>query len=238
MQNESWNVESKDGDSSKDTGSGAATPAKWKCRNCGVENVNVHKFCDNCGTPANEDLTIDCPNCGAKLKYGALTCEACDIYPLLDCPRCGAKVKPDAQFCGACGAPLREKSLSGIMSIVFAIATIGMGIALRDCREPKMLELLKNLLLIFCCLSVGSGCVALGKGRGSGLIGIVLLFLYAVGGGCGSAPETPAEATPASAVIQLQTSGRGTAEAHADGRGITPPAPSDRSDRSDKSDKR
>jgi hypothetical protein len=34
--------------------------------------------------------------------------------------------------------------------------------------------------LIFCCFSVGSCCVALGKRRWSGLIGIVLLIFYAL----------------------------------------------------------
>ncbi len=183
MKTEQWNIESKDGAaSSGGAGSAAAEPAKWKCRNCGVENVNVHKFCDNCGTPANEDLTIDCPNCGAKLKYGALTCEACDIYPLLDCPRCGAKVKLDAQFCGACGAPLRleEVSWSGPMSILFAIITIILWAVPWIGKIPDVhaLALLDKLSLLFCCLSISSGCVALGKGRWSGFIGIVLLIFF------------------------------------------------------------
>ena len=235
MQNEPWNVESKDGDSSKDTGSAAATPAKWECRNCGAEQKAEDKFCCKCGAPRNQDFQRACPNCGEKQEWRYEHCSTCSAYMwLTKCPHCGTTVKPDARYCGVCGAPLREKSLSGIMSIVFAIATIVMWIVLRDATDARARELLDKLLLIFCCLSVGSGCVALGKGRGSGLIGIVLLFLYAVGSGCGSAP--PAEAKPATAVIQPQTSA-GYSGAHADGRGITT-APSDRSDRSDRSDKR
>ena len=164
-------------------------PAKWKCRKCGAENVNGNKFCDNCGTPASEDLTVECPNCGAKLKYGALTCEACGIYSLIDCPRCGATQKPDARYCGICGLALPEDSPSGLMysllSFISALITIALWIA---SKHPETITeegraywngLLEYLPMIFCSLCVGSGCVALGKGRISGIAGIFMLIVYA-----------------------------------------------------------
>lgn len=50
-----------------------------KCPNCQADNLDEHRFCEQCGSPLE-----------------------------LRCPQCKTSVRPGARFCGACGHRLAE----------------------------------------------------------------------------------------------------------------------------------
>ena len=75
---------------------------------------------------------------------------------------------------------MREHSLSGPMSIVFAIITICLLLSAAHGGASSAAVLYLPLSIIFCCLTVGSGCVSLGKGKWSGYVGIAILIVFVV----------------------------------------------------------
>ena len=153
---------------------------RWKCRRCGAEHRKNDRFCDECGTPRDADLKAECPNCGAKLDYDARLCNVCNTYPLEDCPRCGAKFKPNARYCGACGAWLREGAYPwGAVSLLFVVATIGIWVYERNCRDLQWLAFLQRASVLTAVFGIGSGCMATIKNLRVGFA-FFLVFILAV----------------------------------------------------------
>ena len=73
-----------------------------KCSNCGSEYQNTMKFCPECGDKYNP-----CPQCGADLPDGAVTCTSCGYEAPQPCPHCGAALpNKDTRFCPECGKSL------------------------------------------------------------------------------------------------------------------------------------
>ena len=80
------------------------------CPNCGFENPEGTKFCQECGTKLGQPKQNTCPNCGAENAPGVKFCQECgtklQIEPTLLCPSCGNKNPPGTRFCGECGTRL------------------------------------------------------------------------------------------------------------------------------------
>src|SRR5262245_36591495 len=52
---------------------------------------------------------MDCPNCGVENPEGMKFCEECGTKLVRACPRCGQQVRPSAKFCGECGTTLKAE---------------------------------------------------------------------------------------------------------------------------------
>lgn len=85
------------------------------------------KFCDNCGTPLEENdifcgecgfkherLTTKCVECGAKIDEDAAFCSECGTKLAkknkIFCSNCGIEVVEEAKFCMECGTPTSKES--------------------------------------------------------------------------------------------------------------------------------
>ncbi|NJP07605.1 MAG: FHA domain-containing protein [Chloroflexaceae bacterium] len=68
------------------------------CPSCGAENLDLARFCDQCGTPLPPAAVIESVN--------APTVEAPAAVLTMTCPECGASVLPGEAFCDTCGASL------------------------------------------------------------------------------------------------------------------------------------
>ena len=93
-----------------------ATPASAQqsqpmitCPKCGFQNPAGAKFCQNCGSPLQQQPQgIKCPKCGTVNPPGAKFCMNCGtpLQSVMKCPKCGAEVPSGAKFCPKCGAKL------------------------------------------------------------------------------------------------------------------------------------
>lgn len=81
------------------------------CPQCGCENAEGTKFCQECGARLDVRQSA-CPACGAGNPSGTKFCQECgaQLAPPADapvaCPACGAQNPPGTRFCGACGSRL------------------------------------------------------------------------------------------------------------------------------------
>src|SRR5712692_3495132 len=51
-----------------------------------------------------------CPNCGSENRQGAKFCDECAAPLPLSCPNCGTENRPGAKFCNECATPLTQQS--------------------------------------------------------------------------------------------------------------------------------
>ncbi|MEG0895591.1 MAG: zinc ribbon domain-containing protein [Oscillospiraceae bacterium] len=76
------------------------------CPVCG-KPAGSGKFCNNCGTSMNMAV---CPNCGAQNAQGVRFCNECGspmtASKTSKCPACGVQNPPNTKFCGECGEKL------------------------------------------------------------------------------------------------------------------------------------
>ena len=86
-----------------------AARAERTCPQCGTENPEGTKFCQECGTKLGQKNT--CPACGTENPLGVKFCQECgaklqsEAGPAV-CPACGQENAPGTKFCGGCGARL------------------------------------------------------------------------------------------------------------------------------------
>lgn len=79
------------------------------CPQCGHENPEGVKFCQECGAKlGGQNL---CPSCGAANPPGVKFCQECgtklaEAAAPAACPSCGMENPPGTRFCGGCGAKL------------------------------------------------------------------------------------------------------------------------------------
>jgi len=73
------------------------------CAECGSQQPDGAKYCDQCGTPLGK-ITPETPPRAA----GA---QSSPTAAITVCPACGNQVKPDGTFCDNCGARLGSASL-------------------------------------------------------------------------------------------------------------------------------
>lgn len=97
------------------------------CPECGMEQNNKAKFCENCGTPFSKGNENDkgnsfitkCSNCGAELTTemycpdcgeptGIKLCPNCGKKLLNEdfCTNCGYKINPFIKNCSKCGSKM------------------------------------------------------------------------------------------------------------------------------------
>ncbi len=80
------------------------------CPQCGHENPEGTKFCQECGGKLGVAKAA-CPACGAENPTGVKFCQECGTklataaVPAA-CPACGAENPTGTRFCGGCGARL------------------------------------------------------------------------------------------------------------------------------------
>ena len=80
------------------------------CVQCGHENPEGTKFCQQCGAKLGA-VNIPCPSCGTENPAGVKFCQQCGgrmeagAAPAA-CPGCGTQNPPGTKFCGGCGAKL------------------------------------------------------------------------------------------------------------------------------------
>lgn len=80
------------------------------CSQCGHENPEGTKFCQECGGKLGVSKT-GCPSCGAENPAGVKFCQECGTKLAAAaapaaCPACGRENPPGTRFCGGCGARL------------------------------------------------------------------------------------------------------------------------------------
>lgn len=82
------------------------------CPQCGHENPEGVKFCQECGAKLGVKGT-SCPSCGAQNPSGVKFCQECGAklecaVPAASavCPVCRMENPPGTRFCGGCGAKL------------------------------------------------------------------------------------------------------------------------------------
>ncbi len=86
-----------------------AALAQRTCPECGEENPEGTKFCQQCGTKLG--VKNLCPSCGHGNPNGIKYCQECgaklgtDPAPTV-CPECGKENEPGTRFCGGCGTRL------------------------------------------------------------------------------------------------------------------------------------
>ena len=49
-----------------------------KCKECGTENNDKAKFCEDCGSPLPQDK--ECPSCHSQVKISAKFCAECGYH--------------------------------------------------------------------------------------------------------------------------------------------------------------
>ena len=116
---------------------------------------------------------MDSEKSDVELKGGANSCDA-------------SGVAAEPANCRKCEKPQSGASFwSGILSILFALVTIGLWLLLgREDKplSPQDFELMSRFAVIFASLCVATGCIALSakkKGDVLGLAGIALIILSA-----------------------------------------------------------
>lgn len=80
------------------------------CPQCGYENPEGTKFCQECGTRLGAAKTV-CPSCGMENPPGVKFCQECgtrleSAKATAVCPACGTENPPGTRFCGSCGERL------------------------------------------------------------------------------------------------------------------------------------
>lgn len=80
------------------------------CPQCGTENPEGTRFCQECGTPLGGTPNL-CPSCGTPNPVGTNFCKECGTKLQTQpepsaCPACGAGVAPGTRFCGECGGKI------------------------------------------------------------------------------------------------------------------------------------
>lgn len=80
------------------------------CSQCGHENPEGTKFCQQCGGKLGVAKTI-CSSCGVENPGGVKFCQECGAKLSVaavpaDCPSCGTENSPGTRFCGGCGTKL------------------------------------------------------------------------------------------------------------------------------------
>ena len=77
------------------------------CPNCGHENPEGTRFCQECGGKLGG---AKCPSCGADNGPGVKFCQQCgsrmEAAASAVCPSCGEQNPPGTRFCGGCGGRL------------------------------------------------------------------------------------------------------------------------------------
>ena len=78
------------------------------CSQCGYENPEGTKFCQECGNKLGVQNL--CPACGAANAPGVKFCQECGNKLLVEsavfCPACGKENPAGTRFCGDCGERL------------------------------------------------------------------------------------------------------------------------------------
>jgi len=85
-----------------------AAKAQRTCPQCGRENPEGTKFCQDCGSKLGQRNV--CPSCGAENPAGTRFCQECGSRlqsegPAI-CSACGTENAPGTRFCGGCGGRL------------------------------------------------------------------------------------------------------------------------------------
>ncbi len=78
------------------------------CPNCGAQNDDANRFCDQCGSRLDAAAT-PAPTPGANAP--ATQADPTPAPAMLTCPSCGAQVVPGEAFCSECGASLSDLAL-------------------------------------------------------------------------------------------------------------------------------
>ena len=85
-----------------------AAKAERTCPQCGHENPEGTKFCQDCGAKLGAQNT--CPSCGTANPVGVRFCQECGSKLQSEtgrfCPACGQENPPGTGFCGGCGSKL------------------------------------------------------------------------------------------------------------------------------------
>ncbi len=85
-----------------------AALAARTCSQCGHENPEGTKFCQECGSKIGVSGS-KCPSCGADNQPGVKFCQQCGCKmkaaPAV-CPECSHENAPGTRFCGGCGTRL------------------------------------------------------------------------------------------------------------------------------------
>ncbi len=85
-----------------------AAKAERCCPQCGHENPEGVKFCQECGGKLGVQNL--CPSCATANPPGVKFCQECgsklQAEPGGICPSCGQDNPPGTRFCGGCGAKL------------------------------------------------------------------------------------------------------------------------------------
>lgn len=87
-----------------------AARAERTCPQCGHENPEGTKFCQECGGKLGTQNI--CPSCGAANAAGVKFCQECGTKlqaaeaAAAICPACGQENPPGTRFCGGCGERL------------------------------------------------------------------------------------------------------------------------------------
>ncbi len=84
-----------------------AALAARTCSQCGHENPEGTKFCQECGSKIGIAGNL-CPSCGAENQPGIKFCQECGFKLQTEsaktvCPECGHKNTSGTRFCGECG---------------------------------------------------------------------------------------------------------------------------------------
>ncbi len=79
------------------------------CPQCGTENPEGTKFCQECGSKLGAQN--NCPACGHANPIRVKFCQECgnkmEAEPASGiCPECGSENAPGTRFCGSCGTKL------------------------------------------------------------------------------------------------------------------------------------
>ncbi len=82
------------------------------CPNCGHENPESCKFCQECGAKLGISAKV-CPSCGHNNPMNTKFCQECgsklevEATPAV-CPSCGQENPAGTRFCGGCGTKLED----------------------------------------------------------------------------------------------------------------------------------
>ena len=111
---------------------------------------------------------MDSEKSDVELKGGANSCDA-------------RNAATEPANCRKCEKPQSGASFwPGILSIVFALVTLGIWLGLRKTAvDVDNVEFLQHLSVISASLCVATGCIALSKKDLAGIAGIVLIILFA-----------------------------------------------------------
>ena len=85
--------------------------AEQQCSKCLAMFSASAKFCPECGSKANAEVSpkITCPHCSAEMPAGAKFCMECGKQPKVLCEKCGHELEGNGKFCPECGHPRGEE---------------------------------------------------------------------------------------------------------------------------------